>query len=113
MSRISRRTIRIALVSAAFAGTALPGLAAGQLSVEIVNGYNLVVDSNVTAPSTYAPRSAYIGGRVCNVGDAPIADVYAFAGNYNGGVGSTPGIFPSRSPTPTRRPSSTAPAATR
>lgn len=93
---MSRRTVRIALVSAAWLGAALPGLAAGQLSVEIVNGYNLVVDSNVTAPSTYAPRSAYIGGRICNVGDAPIADVYAFAGNYNGGVGSTPGVFPSR-----------------
>ena len=46
--------------------------AAGALSVQIVNGYNLIVDSNVTAPSTYAPTAAYIGAQFCNVGDAPL-----------------------------------------
>jgi Peptidase family C25/SdrD B-like domain/GEVED domain len=73
---------------------ALPAQAAGMLNVEIINGYNLVVDSNVTSPSTYAPSAAYIGARICNTGDAPIANVFAHTGNYNGGVGSTPGIFP-------------------
>jgi hypothetical protein len=73
---------------------ATPARAAGALSVEIINGYNLVVDSNVTSPSTYAPASAYIGAKVCNTGDAPLQNVVANVGNYNGGVGSTPGVFP-------------------
>jgi len=64
------------------------------LDVTIVNGYNLIVDSNVTAPPTYAPRSAYIGAQVCNTGNATATDVIANVGNFNGGVGSTPGIFP-------------------
>lgn len=68
--------------------------AAGAISVDIINGYNLVVDSNVTSPSTYAPASAYIGAKVCNTGDAPLSNVFVNAGNYNGGVSSTPGTFP-------------------
>ena len=73
---------------------AVPAHAAGVLTVEIMNGYNLVVDSNVTSPSTYAPASAYIGAKVCNTGDASVANVFLHTGNYNAGVGSTPGIFP-------------------
>lgn len=69
-------------------------LAAGILDVKIVNSYNLIVDSNVTAPSTYAPRAGYIGARVCNSGDASLANVTAYAGDYKGGVGDTPGTFP-------------------
>jgi uncharacterized repeat protein (TIGR01451 family) len=72
---------------------ALPVQAA--LTVEVMNGYNLVVDSNVTSPSTYAPSAAYIGAKVCNTGNAPLADVTLNTGNYNtGGVTSTPGVFP-------------------
>lgn len=74
--------------------TSLPLAAAGVLRVEVSNGYNLIVDSNVTSPSTYAPSAAYIGAKVCNTGDAPLANVFAYTGNYNGGVGSTPGVFP-------------------
>ena len=70
---------------------ALPANAAGELSIQIINGYNLVVDSNVTAPSTYAPESAYIGARICNTGDAALDDVTAYVGDYTNG---TPGIFP-------------------
>lgn len=73
---------------------AAPASAQGVLNVEIINGYNLVVDSNVTSPSTYGPDSAYIGARICNTGNAPLANVFANTGNYNGGVGSTPGTFP-------------------
>lgn len=91
-----KRSLGRLVVAAGCLGWPAQGWAAGVLSVEIVNGYNLVVDSNVTAPPTYAPKSAYIGGRVCNTGDAPLADVSAQVGNYNGGVGSTPGVFPSR-----------------
>src|SRR5688572_17300203 len=73
---------------------AAPASAQGVLNVEIINGYNLVVDSNVTAPSTYAPSAAYIGARVCNTGNLPLSNVVVNAGNFNGGVGSTPGTFP-------------------
>jgi len=68
--------------------------AAGVLSVEVMSGYNLVVDSNVTSPSTYAPSAAYIGAKVCNTGDASLANVTLNTGNFNAGVGSTPGVFP-------------------
>jgi hypothetical protein len=63
------------------------------LDVEILTGYNLIVDSNVTAPPTYAPRSAYIGARICNTGGATANNVYAYVGNF---PGNTPGVFPSR-----------------
>jgi len=77
---------------------AAPASAASALSVEIINGYNLIVDSNVTSPSTYAPSAAYIGARVCNTGtpnvDPALQNVIFNTGNYNGGVSSTPGVFP-------------------
>ena len=52
-------------------------LGAGALSVEVVTAYNLVVDSNVTSPATYAPKAGYIGAKICNTGDAPLANVIA------------------------------------
>lgn len=82
------------LLAAAWLQAPSQAWAQGVLSVSIVNGYNLIVDSNVTAPSTYAPRSAYIGAQVCNTGNASLDHVFAYVGNYNGGVGSTAGIFP-------------------
>ena len=88
------RVARALAAALSLVAAALPAHAAGVLTVDVINGYNLVVDSNVTAPSTYAPASAYIGARVCNTGDAPLADVFLHTGNYNGGVGSTPGVFP-------------------
>ena len=38
----------------------------GGLKVEIVAGYNLVVDSNVQSPSTYGPSVATVIGKFCN-----------------------------------------------
>ena len=64
----------------------------GDLTVEIIAGYNLVVDSNVTSPSTYAPRVATVIGKFCNTNEAdPLTDVYAYIGDYNAG---TPGTYP-------------------
>lgn len=63
--------------------------AAGQLDVSIIAGYNLVVDSNVSSPSTYAPRVATVIGKFCNTGDAPLTNVYGYIGN-----GTTPGTYP-------------------
>ena len=64
------------------------------LTVELVNGYNLVVDSNVTSPATYAPQSAYIGAKICNTGATTLNNVFVYVGSYNGGSGNTPGIYP-------------------
>ncbi|HEX2832809.1 MAG TPA: SdrD B-like domain-containing protein [Thermoanaerobaculia bacterium] len=88
------RTLSILSLASVALFVAAPAHAAGALSVEIVNGYNLVVDSNVTSPSTYGPASAYIGAKVCNTGDASLSNVFINTGNYNAGVGSTPGVFP-------------------
>lgn len=49
--------------------------AAGVITVDIVAGYNLVVDSNVMSPSTYAPSAATVMGRFCNTGDATLNNV--------------------------------------
>lgn len=73
------------------------GQASGALRVEVITAYNLVVDSNAGTPSSYAPRSAYIGATFHNDGSVPFTDVVAHIGNYtNGLAGSTPGIYPAR-----------------
>ena len=61
----------------------------GDLRVEIITAYNLVVDSNAESPSTYAPKSAYIGAKFCNEGTDALTNVWAYIGNYDAG---TPGI---------------------
>ncbi len=72
--------------------------AAGVLDVEIVAAYNLVVDSNVLSPSTYAPSVATVLGRVCNTGDASLTGVQIYIGNYDTvtPANSTPGQYPQR-----------------
>ena len=67
-----------------------PTLAA--LTVDIQTGYNLVVDSNVTSPSTYAPDAAYIGAEVCNTDTSTaLNNVFVYVGDQTAG---TPGIYP-------------------
>lgn len=65
----------------------------GDLHIEIVSGYNLVVDSNVQSPSTYAPSVATVAGKFCNTGGSTISGVQGFIGDF----GNAPGIYPSRS----------------
>ena len=67
--------------------------AAGVLEVKIVAGYNFVVDSNVTSPSSYAPEVATIMGNFCNIGDAQLTQVQAFIGDA---TAATPGLYPIR-----------------
>ncbi|MCI5195182.1 MAG: hypothetical protein D3919_02915, partial [Candidatus Electrothrix sp. AW5] len=66
----------------------------GKLRIEIIAAYNLVVDSNVTAPPTYAPKAATLGAKICNDGDKTLYDVHAYIGNYIDGGTSTPGTYP-------------------
>src|SRR6185312_476062 len=88
----SFRTQLIGLVAAGF--LVVPAFGQGVLSVQPLTGSNLIVDSNVSSPATYAPRSGYIGANFCNTGNATLQNVFANVGNYNGGVNSTPGVFP-------------------
>jgi hypothetical protein len=60
-------------------------MAQGVLNIQVVNGYNLIVDSNVQSPPTYAPRAAFIGAQFCNIGTAPLTNVTAHTGNYDAG----------------------------
>jgi len=78
------------------AGQPAPAHAAnpdGDLRIEIVTAYNLVVDSNAESPSTYAPKSAYIGAKFYNDGTEPLTNVWAYIGDLAAG---TPGTYPSR-----------------
>jgi len=72
----------------------------GSLRVEVIAAYNLVVDSNVETPATYAPRSAYMGATFHNDGTNDLTDVFAYIGNYVDGTNDTPGIYPSRAHAP-------------
>ncbi|HVG10269.1 MAG TPA: SdrD B-like domain-containing protein [Thermoanaerobaculia bacterium] len=70
-----------------------PSFGAGTLSVRLNAPYNVIVDSNVCSPSTYAPQVATIGAGFCNTGDAPLTDVVGHIGNFSAG---TPGSYPVR-----------------
>lgn len=64
------------------------------LRIEVIAAYNLVVDSNVESPSTYAPRSAYLGARFYNDGTNDLTGVTAYIGDYVGSGAGTPGLYP-------------------
>ena len=63
----------------------------GNLRVEVITAYNLVVDSNAGTPSSYAPQSAYVGATFHNDGETPITDLIANIGDY---AANTPGNLP-------------------
>ncbi len=78
-------------------GWNLVSSARAQLRIEVVSAYNLVVDSNVESPSTYAPRAAYLGATFHNDGSTALTNVWAYIGDYTNG---TPGTYPSRAQAP-------------
>ena len=68
------------------------------LEVTVIAGYNLVVDSNVKSPSTYAPSVATVAVKYCNKSGSQMNNVVGYIGEYTG-VGSTkgtPGTYPKR-----------------
>lgn len=94
---MKRRVITVLMVliwSAVFLSSRGSAYAAG-ISVEIRAGYNLVVDSNVLSPSTYAPSVATVMGRFCNTTGSTQTNVFAYIGNFGA---NTPGIYASRGP---------------
>ncbi len=95
-SQFLRRNFAVCLTAAAMLAAPLSAARAaeGDLKIEIISAYNLVVDSNVTTPATYAPGAATVGAKICNTTTAPINDVHVYIGDYKDGVGSTPGLYP-------------------
>lgn len=63
------------------------------LDVNIIAAPNLVVDSNVTATSTYAPRVATVIGEFCNTSSSTLTNVTGYIGDYST---TSPGTYPSR-----------------
>ena len=63
----------------------------GDLRIEMLDYYNLVVDHNIHTPTGASPRAVYIGIRFCNDGANPLEEVYAHIGDFSAG---TPGIYP-------------------
>jgi uncharacterized repeat protein (TIGR01451 family) len=73
----------------------------GDLRIEIIAAYNLVVDSNIGSSSSVSPRSAYLGATFHNDGTTDLHNVFAYIGNYIDGTNDTPGLYPTRvNPTP-------------
>ena len=75
-----------------------PAQAAVSISLTINAPPNLVVDSNVTAPSTYGPSAATVIGKFCNNTGSTIYDATGYIGDYNPvtPANSTPGTYPVR-----------------
>jgi uncharacterized repeat protein (TIGR01451 family)/fimbrial isopeptide formation D2 family protein len=85
----------MALAAAAVWGCLMSaGRAADGLRVVVVAAYNLVVDSNVESPSSFSPRSAFLGAKFYNDGATDLTNVFAYIGDYRGGMGDTPGLYP-------------------
>ena len=61
----------------------------GDLRVQVIAGYNLIVDSN----GKQAPSAAYLGARYHNDGTTTLTDVFAYIGDR---TLNTPGVYPSR-----------------
>lgn len=67
----------------------------GGLEIEPITAYNLIVDSNVLAPSSYGPNSATFGARFCNRSGSAMTNVWAYIGDYDAVPASrTPGVYP-------------------
>jgi len=105
--------ITLVAAGATFGPPPVPVAAAGSLTVAIQASYNLVVDSNASSPSTYAPSVATVAGMFCNPGTDPLYNVQVSIGDYdpnNDGnpADSTPGLYPGRdstaAPFPTQHP---------
>jgi uncharacterized repeat protein (TIGR01451 family) len=90
---MSYRCRSLVFLMVAIAAAVQPAFGAGTLAVELNAPYNVIVDSNVCSPSTYAPQVVTVGAGFCNKGDAPLTDVVGHIGNFTSG---TPGVYPVR-----------------
>ena len=86
----------LALLGSAHAQAANPS---GQLRIEVNTAYNVIVDSNVETPATYAPQAFFMSAKIWNDGTNDLTGVFAYTGSYSNGNNDLPGSFPrDRSP---------------
>ncbi|MFT4548340.1 MAG: hypothetical protein ACI8XO_004674 [Verrucomicrobiales bacterium] len=75
-------------------GFGLASVCSAQIDAEIIAGPNVIVDSNVISPSTYAPDTFTVQVNYCNNTGLPIDNIYAHIGNIDGGgTVATLGIY--------------------
>ncbi len=67
----------------------------GDLSMSIIAAPNLIVDSNVESPSSYAPEAVHFGVEICNNGLDDMSEMYINIGDY-ASFPASPGIYRSR-----------------
>ena len=67
----------------------------GDLRIEMLTYYNLVVDHNIQTPAGASPKSVYFGVKICNDGNNDMEDVFAYIGDYDN---VTPGTYPTTTP---------------
>lgn len=75
------------------AAGALAPTALAAVRIEPIAAYNLVADSNVESPSTYAPRAVYFAAKFCNDDAMEITNVFACSGDF---TDRAPGVSPQR-----------------
>lgn len=95
INKLKQMIFRCTFVAALVAATPAVSLAnpANGLRIDVMKAYNLIVDSNVLSPSSYSPRSAFLGARVFNDGATVLSNVTVYIGNF---TNRTPGIYPTR-----------------
>jgi uncharacterized repeat protein (TIGR01451 family) len=79
-----------------FANRAMAANPSGDLRIEVIAAYNLVVDSNIGSGSSSSPESAYLGALFHNDGTTDLHNVFAYIGNFVNGTNDTPGVYPTR-----------------
>lgn len=67
----------------------------GDLSMSVVAAPNLIVDSNIESPSTYAPKAVHFGVEICNNGGDDMSEIFINIGDYSA-FPVTPGIYRER-----------------
>jgi len=78
----------------------------GDLRVEVVTAYNLVVDSNIETPAGRCPTAAHLGVRVYNTGATPMTGVTLRIGDLLNPAtfSGTSGVYPLTTVSPETRP---------
>ncbi|MFK7806645.1 MAG: SdrD B-like domain-containing protein [Saprospiraceae bacterium] len=65
------------------------------LSMSVIAAPNLIVDSNVESPSTYAPEAVHFGVQICNNGTDDMSEVFVNIGDFAASP-ATPGVYRQR-----------------
>jgi SdrD B-like domain/GEVED domain/Secretion system C-terminal sorting domain len=83
---------RLVLVMLLYCNLAVGQTVHGDLSMSVIAAPNLIVDSNVESPSTYAPEAVHFAVKICNNGFDDMSNVYVNIGDYSASP-ATPGVY--------------------